>query len=86
MSLKTNYKDDVLDTSKNVNRRYVLTNNSDNTVSLTDVTSYSQEGDTFGAGDINATNQKVNEIEQLLGQQATYSWNASTATLTITSK
>lgn len=60
MALKTDYKDDVLDTSKNMNRKYVMTNNADSTVSLTDVTSYATEGDVFGAGDINETNAQVN--------------------------
>lgn len=66
MALKTDYKDDVLDTSKNINRKYYLTNNADNTVSLTDVTSYIQEGDAFGSNDINQTNAKVNEIDESL--------------------
>lgn len=66
MALRTDYKDDVLDTSKNINRKYYLTNNADNTVSLTDVTSYIQEGDAFGSNDINQTNAKVNEIDNSL--------------------
>lgn len=60
--LKTNYKDDVLDTSKNTKRRYNTIQNSDGTISLEDVTEYLQNGDDFGAAGINATNAKVNEV------------------------
>lgn len=60
--LKTNYKDDVLDTSKNTKRKYNTIQNSDGTISLEDVTEYTQKGDDFGAADINATNAKVNEV------------------------
>lgn len=56
MALKTNYKDDVY----SGNRKYNMINNSDGTVSFEDVTSYSKVGDTFGAGDINATNAAIN--------------------------
>ena len=44
------------------NRKYAMTQNQDNTVSMTDVTEYSVEGSQFGAGDINATNRQVNGI------------------------
>ena len=63
MSLRENYKDDILDLSENVNRKYNMVTNDDDTVSLEDVTVYSQEGDTFGASDINATNHVVNELD-----------------------
>ena len=65
--LKTNYKDDVLDTSKNTKRKYNTIQNSDGTISLEDVTEYTQKGDDFGAADINATNAKVNEVNTNLG-------------------
>lgn len=61
--LKTTYKDDVLDTSKNTKRKYNMIQNSDGTVSLDDVTEYTQQGDDFGSADINATNTRVNEID-----------------------
>ena len=64
--LKTNYKDDVLDTSKNTKRKYNTIQNSDGTISLEDVTEYTQKGDDFGAADINATNAKVNEVNSNL--------------------
>ena len=55
--LKTNYKDDAW-VGK---RKYSKTDNSDGTISLDDVTEYTQEGDLFGADDINKTNAEVNK-------------------------
>ena len=60
-TLPTNYKDDILNTSVEGMRRYQMIYNPDNTVSFKDVTPYDQTGSDFGAGDINATNQAVNE-------------------------
>ena len=68
-TLKTNYKDDVLDTSKNTKRKYNMINNPDGTVSLEDVTSYTQVGDKFGAGDINGTNTEINALNTSLTQK-----------------
>lgn len=62
--LKTNYVDDILDTSINTQRRYNKINNADGTVSLEDVTVYSQSGDNFGAADINKTNEEVNQLNR----------------------
>jgi len=59
MALKTNYKDDIFTGDY---RKYRQINNSDGTISLSDVTEYSQTGDKFGASDINATNQAVNQL------------------------
>lgn len=64
--LKTNYKDDVLDTSKNEKRKFRMIQNDDGTVSFDDATEYAQQGDDFGAADINATNAKINEQSQSL--------------------
>lgn len=50
---RTDYKDDVLDTSKNTKRKYRMDNNSDGTISLTDVTAYLQNGDEMSAVIIN---------------------------------
>lgn len=64
MSLKTDYKSDVL-ASTNTQRHYKVMNGSTVVhadVTLTDITSYSQEGDNFGAGDINSTNTEVNKL------------------------
>lgn len=66
--LKTNYKDDVLDTSKNEKRKFRMIQNDDGTVSFEDATEYTQEGDSFGSADINATNGKVNEINESLAE------------------
>ena len=60
--LRTNYKDDILDTSQNTKRKYDLIENQDGTYSLDDETVYTQEGDSFGASDINATNTAVNTL------------------------
>lgn len=62
--LRTDYKDDVLDTSVNTQRKYQMTTNEDGTVSFTDVTEYSQVGDTFGAADVNEMNEAVNSCFQ----------------------
>lgn len=62
--LKTDYKDDVLDTSKNTKRKYKMIQNADGTVSFEDVTVYKQEGDSFGGADINATNKFCNSLNQ----------------------
>lgn len=61
MALKTDYKDDVLDVTQNEKRKYRIINNDDGSVSLEDVTVYLQNGDSFGAKEINEINQKVNE-------------------------
>lgn len=58
--LKTNYKDDIL-LDNSGKRKYTMITNDDGTVSFVDVTDYSQNGDAFGAADINATNTEVNE-------------------------
>ncbi len=58
MALKTDYKNDIF----TGNRKYNEITNSDGTISLEDVTEYTQEGDTFSATDINATNEVVNDM------------------------
>lgn len=60
-TLPTNFKDDILAPSMGGKRRYILTDNGDRTYSLDDATDYTQTGSDFGAGQINATNQAVNE-------------------------
>ena len=64
--LKTDYKNDVLDTSKNQLRKYQQIQNDDGTVSFVDVTEYSTTGTSFGAKDINDTNAAVNELNNSL--------------------
>lgn len=60
-TLPTNFKDDILAPSMGGKRRYILTDNGDGTYSLDDATDYTQVGSNFGAGQINSTNQAVNE-------------------------
>ena len=59
--LKTDYKDDILDTSQNTRRKYQMINNQDGTVSFVDVTEYIQQGDSFGADDVNAITDAINK-------------------------
>lgn len=60
MNLKTNYVDDKFEGK----RKYQKTDNDDGTISLDDVTDYKQEGDIFGAKDINDVNKAVNDLYQ----------------------
>lgn len=66
--LKTNYVDDVLDTTKNQLRKYRKIQNDDGTVSFVDVTEYTQVGTSFGAKDINDTNAAINDVNGKLPQ------------------
>ena len=69
--LKTDYKDDILVSGQQ--RKYNLIENSDGTVSLVDVSSYAQYGDTLKAEDFNATNAAVNALngKKLLSKNVT---------------
>lgn len=60
-TLPVNFKDDILASSMGGKRRFNLIQNDDGTYSLEDVTDYTQTGSDYGAGQINATNQAVNE-------------------------
>lgn len=59
-NLSVNFKDDILKKNMNGKRRFNMIQNSDGTVSFEDVTDYTQVGSTFGAAQINATNEAVN--------------------------
>lgn len=59
-NLPVNFKDDILKGNMNGKRRFNMIQNSDGTVSFEDVTEYTQVGSTFGAAQINATNEAVN--------------------------
>lgn len=61
MALRTDFKDSVLKDATG-NKKYKMTNNSDNTVSFTDVTEYSQEGSSYGAKEINEEREAINSI------------------------
>lgn len=60
-TLPVNFQDDIMNSSMSGKRRYRVINNSDGTISLEDATTYDQVGSNFGAGQLNATNQAVNE-------------------------
>lgn len=60
-TLPINFKDDILNSSMGGKRRYNLIQNSDGTVSLEDVTTYTRMGSDFGAAQMNQTNQAVNQ-------------------------
>lgn len=59
--LPVNFKDDVLQAEMAGKRKYRIIQNEDGTISLEDVTNYSQIGSNFGAAQMNATNLAVNE-------------------------
>ncbi|MCM1235995.1 MAG: hypothetical protein NC489_38380 [Ruminococcus flavefaciens] len=60
--LKTNFKDDILDTSISDKREYNLITNSNGTTSLDDVSVYKQVGDVYGAEQINEEHRAINEL------------------------
>lgn len=60
-NLPVNFKDDIL-AGSNAKRKYQQTFNSDGSVSLEDVTVYTQKGSDFGASQVNQTNGAVNNI------------------------
>lgn len=60
-NLPVNFKDDILAAS-NPKRKYQQTYNTDGSVSLEDVTVYTQQGSDFGASQVNQTNQAINNI------------------------
>ena len=55
--LREDYKNDMFAGM----RKYSVIQNSDGTISLNDVTQYTQIGDIFNADDVNATNKAVND-------------------------
>lgn len=60
-TLPTNFVDDILAPSMNQKRKFTITAIGDGTYEIEDVTDYTQTGSDFGAGQINTTNQAVNE-------------------------
>ena len=59
MALKTNYKDYL---PPETGRKFKITDAGSGLSSIEDATEYLQQGDTFGAEDINATNRQVNAL------------------------
>lgn len=62
MALATNFKDDVLADSEQ-RRRYRIIEYDDGTISLEDVTEYSQTGSKFGALEVNQERQAINDLD-----------------------
>lgn len=60
-TLPVNFRDDVLASAMGGKRRYNIVQNTDGTYSLEDVTTYTQVGSNFGAAQMNAINQAVND-------------------------
>lgn len=58
--LKTDYKDDVINTELAADRKFGEVTNEDGTFSYNDVTPYTQEGDEYGAEQINHENMHTN--------------------------
>ena len=58
-NLKTDYKDYIPPES---GKRYIITTDSQGYSTIQDATEYTQEWDTFGANDINTTNNTINNL------------------------
>ena len=58
-NLKTDYKDYIPPES---GKRYIITTDSQGYSTIQDATEYTQEGDTFGANDINTTNNTITNL------------------------
>lgn len=63
MSLRTDYKNDILNESMIGRRRYKIINNDDGSVGFIDVTEYDQVGDVLDANDVNAANELLNKLD-----------------------
>ena len=83
--LPTNFLDDILSASMGGKRRYKITrlDGSSEEVTIEDISEYDQYGSKFGAGDINKTNQAVNEkfdsddvVDPMLATESGYAADA----------
>ena len=76
MALKTNYVDAIWPGI----RKYQISDAGGGKSTITDVTEYTQEGDSFGAKDINATNAAINKLNHTT-EVTLYanSWSGSSA-------
>ncbi len=72
--MRTDWKDAIFS-----QRKIRLTNNSDGTVTPVDETVYTQEGDKFGADELNAIGEEVNEIKKSVSDGKTLIAAAITA-------
>ena len=90
MRLPTNYQDDVLDTTANTKRIYDIKNKSDNStykadVYLSDKTTYTQRGTSFGSADLNRITAFINMLcTKRTYQVASSLWTANTDSATNT--
>ena len=64
-NLKTDYKDYI---PPEGGKRYIITTDAQGYSTIQDATEYTQEGDAFGAGDINATNTTVNNLSSAINE------------------
>lgn len=71
MGFKTDYKDDIINTTSNEKRQYEMIQNDNGTVSFNDVTVYEQVGDTLGAKELNEISEKLN----ISGERIRYNSN-----------
>lgn len=58
MALKTDFKNDIFEG----NRKYKISTDASGRSEIVEVTDFTQEGDTFGADEINTTNKAVNDL------------------------
>lgn len=73
MALKTDYKDAVFSGA----RKYTESTNDDGTKSFADATVYTQQGDRFGAKDVNATNAAINALSSVKVTFPASGWSSS---------
>lgn len=73
--MKTDWKDDMFEGD----RKYNLVSNSDGTTSLEDVTEYTQQGDAFGAKELNEIGEEFNELKKSVSDGKTLLAAAITA-------
>lgn len=60
-------KDDYKDCSFSGEKKYKITQNTDGTFRIEDVTDYTEEGDEFGSSDVNAINSMINNYVPKIG-------------------
>ena len=74
--MKTGWKDDIFEGK----RKFTLIQNEDHTVSLEDVTEYTQKGDAFGAMELDAIGEEFNRaIETVLVTLTVSGWTGTAA-------
>lgn len=74
--MKTDWKDDIFSGTA---RKWNIADNSDGTKTITDATEYTQEGDSFGAKELNEIGEEVNKIQAMKSVTLTAAGWSSTA-------